>query len=118
MSVLKKLIRVPFNLLGLQIINMNGYNMQQNKIIEIINKANSFYSEALQNRYDTLTDSELLQLLELKYGGYVTVPPPTIKPPGIVKFKNVHHIGGDRMSVFFNNYSVKYSEYLSPLRKS
>ena len=63
MSVLKKLIRRRFNLLGLQIINLNGYNMHQNKIIEIINKANSFYSEALQNRSDTLTDPELLQLL-------------------------------------------------------
>jgi hypothetical protein len=92
--------------------------MHQNKIIEIINKANSFYSEALQNRSDTLTDPELLQLLELKYGGYVLVPEPTIKPAGVIKFKSTSHIGGDRMSVFFNNYSIKYSEYLSPLRNS
>ena len=117
MSIAKRLIRFPFNILGLQIVNLNGYNLQQNKIKEIIYKANIYYRVALENKKAKITDPEYLQLLELKYGGYVTVPP-TINPAGTVKFEKVTHIGGDRMNVFFHGYSGKYSEYLSPLKQS
>ena len=78
MSVIKRLIRLPFNLLGLQIVNMDGYNSQQHKVNEIINKANTYYKESLESRANSLTDSEYLQLLELKYDGYITEVPATI----------------------------------------
>jgi hypothetical protein len=69
MSLIKRLIRLPFNLLGLQIVSMNGYNSQQHKVSEIIKKANICYKESLASRVDSLKDFEYLQYLELKYGG-------------------------------------------------
>ena len=118
MQKFKKAIRYPFNLLGLQIINLVSYNAQQDRISEIIMYANKFYKETLQNRRDSLSDSEYLQFLELKYGGYVTNVSPTIVKSDVVRIKGTTHTGGDRMSVFFNNYSKIYSKYLEPLRHS
>ena len=118
MQIIKKVIRYPFNLMGLQIVNINGYNAQQNRISEIIFTANKFYKETLQNRLESLSDQEYLQYLELKFGGYVTNVSPTIVKSDVVRIKGIEHTGGDRMSVFFNNYSNMYSNYLKPLRHS
>ena len=118
MQIIKKVIRYPFNLMGLQIININGYNAQQNRISEIILTANKFYKETLQNRLESLSDPEYLQYLELKFGGYVTNVSPTIVKSDVVRIKGTEHTGGDRMSVYFNNYSKMYSNYLKPLRHS
>jgi hypothetical protein len=43
MNVIKRLIRFPFNLLGLQIVTMDAFNSQRYKINEIINKATTHY---------------------------------------------------------------------------
>jgi hypothetical protein len=118
MSVIKRLIRLPFNLLGLQIVNMDGYNSQRHKVNEIINKANTYYKESLESRVDSMTDLEYLQLLELKFGGYITEVPATIDSSKVKKIYSGNHTGGDRMNVFFHDYSSKYSEYLSPLSQS
>jgi hypothetical protein len=118
MSVIKRLIRLPFNLFGLQIINMNGYTSQQHKVNEIINRANTYYKESLESRVDSLSDPEYLQLLELKFGGYITEVPATIDSSKVKKIYSRNNTGGDRMNVFFHNYSSKYSEYLSPLSQS
>ena len=118
MSVIKRLIRLPFNLLGLQIVNMDGYNLQRHKVNEIINRANTYYKESLESRVDSLTDPEYLQLLELKYGGYITEVPATIDSSKVNKIHSGNLTGGDRMNVFFHDYSSKYSEYFSPLRQS
>lgn len=118
MQIIKKVIRYPFNLMGLQIVNINGYNAQQNRISEIILTANKFYKETLQNRLESLSDPEYLQYLELKFGGYVTNVSPTIVKSDVVRIKGTGHTGGDRMSMFFKNYSKIYSKYLKPLRHS
>jgi hypothetical protein len=117
MNVIKKLIRFPFNLLGLQIVNIHYYNSMNNKIDELIINSNKFYYGYLKMNIDQLTDSELIQYLELKYGGYSRNVNATIKATEVKKLKGISHIGGDRMSVFFKDYSQIYSEYLEPLKK-
>lgn len=72
MQIIKNLIRYPFNLFGLQIVNIAVCNAQQISISEIILTANNFNNESLQNRLDILSDSEYLQFLVIKYGYYVT----------------------------------------------
>ncbi len=94
MSVIKGLIRLPFNLLGLQIVNMDGYNSQRHKVNEIINKANTCYKESLENRADSLTEPEYLQLLELKYGGYITEVATKIDSLKVKKIYSGSHTGG------------------------
>jgi hypothetical protein len=94
MSVIKRLIRLPFNLFGLQIINMNGYTSQQHKVNEIINRANTYYKESLESRVDSLSDPEYLQLLELKFGGYITEVPATIDSSKVKKIYSGNHTGG------------------------
>jgi hypothetical protein len=122
MNVIKRLIRFLFNLLGLQIVTMDAYNSQRYKINEIINKANTYYKESLECKADSLTDPEYLQLLELKYGGYVfdikrvQVSPKDSRSKGQIESGGM--IGGDRMNVLLHDYSSKYSEYLMLLRKS
>lgn len=118
MQIIKKIIRYTFNLMGIQIISMNGYNAQQYRISEIMLTANKFYKEILQNRLDSLSDPEYLQLLELKYGGYVTDVVATIKSTDVSRIYGGNCTGGDRMNVFLHNYSDKYSQYLEPLRHS
>jgi hypothetical protein len=94
MNVIKGLIRLPFNLLGLQIVTMSGYNSLQQKKSNIINKANSYYKESLESRVDSLTDPEYLQFLELKYGGYITEVPATIDSSKVKKISSRNHTGG------------------------
>ena len=122
MQIIKKVIRYPFNLMGLQIININGYNAQQQRISEIILTANKFYKETLQNSRDNLSDPEYLQFLELKYGGLVqNVSRNNVSPHDPRSKRQLQEggmQGGDRMNVFFHNYSEKYSQYLEPLRHS
>ena len=72
----------------------------------------------LLHRYYRLSDSEFLQFLELKYGGYVTDVQATINKSDVVKIKGIMHTGGDSVSVFFNNYYSIYSKYLKFLRRT
>jgi len=122
MRVIKRLIRLPFNLLGLKIVRMDGEDLQRNKIDKIINKANTYYKELLETKIDSITDPEYLQLLELKYGGYVSNikrrEVSTKDPRSKGQIKSGGMSGGDRMNVFLHDYSSKYSEYLLPLRYS
>jgi hypothetical protein len=118
MSVIKRLIRLPFNFLGLQIVSMSGYNSLQQKISKIKNKASTYYTESLESRADSLKDSEYLQLLEIKFGGYITEIAATIDSSKVKRIYSGNNTGGDRMNVFFHDYSSKYSEYLSPLSQS
>lgn len=122
MQIIKKLIQFPFSLLGLRIINYKGYvnysHKQQQKMDYIVLKANTFYKDSLENRLGNLRDSEYLQYLELKYGGYETNVSATIQPNDVVRLKEGNRTGGDRMSVLLNNYSEKYSQYLKLLRHS
>lgn len=118
MQIIKKLIRYPVNLIGLQIVNLKVYSAQKMRISEIILTANKFYQESLQNKLDILSDSELLQFLELKYGGYIKGVSASIKSHDFNRNYFAYHVGGDRMSVFFHNYSSMYSQYLEPLRHS
>jgi hypothetical protein len=94
MSVIKRLIRLPFNLLGLEIVNMDGLNSKRLKVNEIIDKANAYYKESLESRADSLIDSEYLQLLELKYGGYITEVPATIDSSNVEKLYSGNLTGG------------------------
>lgn len=118
MQIIKKLIRLPFNLIGLQIVNMNVYIFQQQNISYIMETANKYYKYSLDTQLDFLTDSEYLQYLELKYGGYIKNVSATIKSSDVSRFRGGPHTGGDRFNVFFHNYSEKYSQYLKPLRQS
>lgn len=111
MQTLKKIIQYPFNKLGFQIVKTSNLS-------EILRTANNYYKESLQSRYSSLTDPEYLQLLELKYGGYVIDVLITIKSRVVGRLYGVNHTGGDRMNVFYHNYSEKYSHYLKPLRYS
>jgi hypothetical protein len=102
MKVIKKMIRFPFQILGLEIIKAKSYKelrarMQMNAL-----RASKFYFESLENKGNSISDAEYLQFLELKYGGPV--------------IKNNNPWGGDRMNVFYHDYSLKYSQYLSSLR--
>jgi hypothetical protein len=94
MNVINRLIRLPFNLLGLQIVNIDAYNSQRHKVNKIINKANTYYKESLESRVDSLTDPEHLQLLELKFGGYITEVPATIDSSKVKKIYGGNHTGG------------------------
>ena len=118
MSLIKRLIRLPFNMLGFQIVTMDRYNLQQQKINEIMNKAQTYYKESLVCRVDSLTDPEYLQFLELKYGGWVSNVNPTITGKDVGHDIPKSHSGGDKFNVFRigNNYSEIYSKYLDPMR--
>jgi hypothetical protein len=118
MSLLKKLIRLPFNLIGLQIVNKASYDEQKLKISYIILKSNYYYKEYLHSRIHSLNDYEYLQLLELKYGGYIYEVPSRFSNSKRKSINNRYHEGGDRMNVFFHDYSTKYSEYLSAFKYS
>jgi hypothetical protein len=118
MNVIKRLIRLPFNLLGLQIITTKGYKRLLRSIDQKLIRANDFYVDSMKNRHDSLSDSEYLQFLEIKYGGYITEVAATIDTSNVKKRVSGNHTGGDRMNIFFHDYSSKYSEYLSPLRQS
>lgn len=118
MQFIKRFIRYLFNLVGVQIVTIKGYNAQQKRMNEVILTANKFYKESLQSRFDNLTDSEYLQFLELKYGGYVTDVTAIINSVDVSRFYDGNLTGGDRMNVFFHNYSKEYSWYLKPLRIS
>ena len=118
MEVIKKVIRYPFNLIGIQIVRSRSLKTINHRFIQLFYTAQEFYKESLQNRSDNLSDPEYLQFLELKYGGYVTNVPATIKSCDVSSIYEGNHTGGDRMNVFFHNYSVKYSQYLEPLRHS
>ena len=118
MEVIKKVIRYPFNLIGIQIVRSRSLNALNQRIIQLFYNAQEFYKESLQNRSDNLSDPEYLQFLELKFGGYVTDVTATIKSDDVSTIYEGNHTGGDRMNVFFHNYSEKYSQYLKPLRHS
>lgn len=118
MEKLKKLIRYPFSLMGIQVFTTEGYNTQQKKVDDIILIANKFYIDSLSSRFESLTDPEYLQFLELKYGGYVRDVSATINSHDVSRILEGNCTGGDRMNVFFHNYSEKYSQYLKPLRHS
>jgi hypothetical protein len=81
-------------------------------------RANDFFMDSIKNRHGSHSDPEYLQFLEIKYGGYITEIPATIDASKVEKFYIGTLTGGDRMNVFFHDYSSKYSEYLSPLRQS
>ena len=118
MSVIKKALRYPFNLFGLQIVKLSNYFIEKRRISEILILGNSFYKEALQNRVEFLSDPEQLQFLEIKYGGYTTGVTPTTESNSGIPIIGTYHTGGNRMNVFYRNYSYKYSQYLSTLRHS
>jgi hypothetical protein len=117
MSVIKRLIRLPFNLLGLQIITTKGYKRLLRSMDQKLIRANDFYVDSMNNRHDSLSDPEYLQFLEIKHDGYITEVPATIDSSKVKKIYSGSHTGG-RMNVFFHDYSFKYSEYLTPLSQS
>lgn len=118
MKLIIKLIRYPFNLIGLQIVRVSTLRSLYQKHRETFNAAKEFYKFSLENRFYELTDSEYLQFLELKYGGYITDVPATISPIDVSRIYAGNHTGGNRMNIFIHNYSEKYSQYLKPLRYS
>jgi hypothetical protein len=94
MNVIKRLIRLPFNLLGLQIISTKGYKRLLRKMDQKLIRAKEFYLDSLKNRHDSLSDPEYLQLLELKFGGYITEVPATIDSSKVKKIYGENHTGG------------------------
>jgi hypothetical protein len=118
MTILKMLVRKLFNFLGIYIISLEGFEIQRTKVNNFVNKAIKYYRKSLENKLDSLNDSELLQFLELKYGGYVTDIQATIDSSDVVSLHKGKHTGGDRMNIFFHDYSDIYSRYLFQLKKS
>lgn len=117
-QILKVLLNKVLNLFGLEIALKSNLRALYQKHSEIFFTAKVFYEYSLKNRFDNLTDPELLQFLEIKYGGYNTDVSATINLNDVARIYGGKHSGGDRMNIFFNNYSKKYSEYLKPLRHS
>lgn len=117
MEIIKLFIRLPFNLFGLTLHRTKSLGHLKRRINEILNLSSSYYNYYLFNK-EILTGPEILQYLEMKYGGYVTNVPPTIDKTQVKKLFSGYHTGGDRMNVFFHNYSEKYFEYLKEFQIS
>jgi hypothetical protein len=94
MSVIKRLVRLPFNLLGLQIFTTKGYKRLLRSMDRKLIRANDFYVDSIKNRHDSLSDPEYLQFLEIKYGGYITEVPATIDSSKVKKIYSGNHTGG------------------------
>jgi hypothetical protein len=111
---IKKVIHKFFKSIGYQIVSNAAFKKIQMNNLMITELSKQYYEFYLKQNYklQNLTGSEYLQFLELKYGGYITGVSPTNN------FYDGSHTGGDRMNVFFHNYSEKYSHYLKPLRNS
>ena len=92
MRVIKRLIRLPFNLLGLQIITAKGYKRLIREMDQKLIRAKDLYVASIKNRHDSIIDSEYLQFLEIKYGGYITGVPVTINDSS--KVKKINGTGG------------------------
>jgi hypothetical protein len=79
--------------------------------------AHKFYEYYFRNRdLDDLNDEEFLQYLEIKFGGYITDVEATIGDESVIQLDKGKHTGGDRMNVFFHDYSRYYSKYLNRIR--
>ena len=109
MLLIKKLIRYPFNLIGLQIIKIKDLNKQYDRFNLYLKKVLYYYNYYLTSK-EKLEPAEYLQFLEMKYSG------PVFFSPNIHTFGSA--TGGDRMNEFFHCYSDVYARYLEPIRKS
>jgi hypothetical protein len=79
--------------------------------------AQKFYEYYFINRMvNDLSDEEYLQYLEIKFGGYITGVEATIGDKSVIQLDKGKHTGGDRMNVFFHDYSRYYSQYLNEIR--
>ena len=117
---MKRIVQNIFKLLGYQVASNKAVNAQlnfNNNLLKLSKKYYDFYL-SYNLKLNKLTDSEYLQYLEKKYGGYITDVPTTIKSDGENRIYVYNHTGGDRMNVFLHNYSEKYSNYLKDLRSS
>jgi len=106
---IKTIIKKLFLSLGYTIASKRFYDNTINDHNLFISKSLKYYEYYLKNKAD-LSESEILEFLEMKYGG------PVFSNPNRLTLGSA--AGGDRMSPFFHSYSLKYSEYLSPLRQS
>lgn len=75
-------------------------------------KLNELYLNYLNSKIGDLTTAEFLQKSELDFGGYVYRVKSNIKSKNVVRKDSEFHVGGDRMSIFFHDYSEKYAQYL------
>lgn len=107
--VIKKNIKKFLKFFGYILIKCDDYDQSNLKMIGYFKKT-FFYYEYYLNSKQFLNPSEILQHLEIKYGGPVYLS------------ENISHFGsaagGDRMNVFFHSYSFDYARYLEPIRKS
>ena len=87
-------IRLPFNLLGLQIITTKGSKRLFREMNQKLIRANDSYVDSIKNRHDSLSDPEYLQFFEIKYGGCVTEVLATIDSSKVKKIYSGTHTGG------------------------
>lgn len=118
MKTIYKTIRLLLGLMNLNLTTKTGYSRLLSKHQDNISKALFYYKFYLYHNLQMLNDNEFLQYLELKYGGYVSDVVPTIDKSTVSKLVGRNHVGGDRMNIFYHDYSNKYSVYLEPLRKN
>lgn len=108
LKIIKKLIKAIFKSFGLKLLKYSSFISEIEKIDKYFQNSIYYYEYYLKN-YEKLDSAEILQYLEMKYGG-------PIFHKSNLNFGGTS--GGDRFNVFFHNYSKKYSEYLNSLRYS
>jgi hypothetical protein len=93
---IKKIIYKFFKLFGYQIVSNAAFEKIKMNNLMITELSKQYYEFYLKQNYklQNFTDSEYLQFLEIKYGGYITGVSPTNN------FYDGNHTGGDRMNVF------------------
>ena len=114
MTLVKKIVRYVLKRFGFFEISTKKYDIY-NKHFDL---ALNYYKSYLLCNLERLTDSEYLQYLEIRFGGYITDVKATITSETVSRIYEGNHTGGDRMNVFYHDYSSKYSEYLHPLKDS
>lgn len=96
-----------------KISNLKYLKSKLNRYRTIRNKANKYYTKYFKKMdFSTLTESEKLQYLEVKYGGYQDSYFQTLIDNKNVRLRKGNHYGGDRFNVFFHDYSDVYTKYL------
>lgn len=119
MNTFKSLIKIIFNKFN--------YDIQKKSVTakskELRAKVQFYYKEFFLSRdKENMEDHELLQFLELRFGGpALGVKRNSVSPHDPRTKKQIETggmLGGDRMNVFYHDYAIEYSKYLKQFRET